>query len=395
MSASTTPSKRAAAATARSSHSGPVRTSRSPPGTRAAHRTNAQCPHAASRRHHQARARTDRPLRIRCHARAPRGRRSRTRLQGRPVAGPSRGSASVAPVPARQAFPPAAPLRHKHRFAGGGPDDRQAWMCDFTRRALTSATVSAIATGSLMPASASSSSRRASCPAPVRETAAKTAAGSVGEKAQRRSAAPASSPAQPARGLQAQRERTWRLFLRCRAQSSTELRAQSRETAGKAALQQDDNQRNGPERSRCHQDALPDATRPKARPAQGRRRRMNSGVGDPSARRRGLPPQPPHPPQNNNPPKPHKITPNLLAVLKAVGRRPPSPRPAPPARGGLGLFLVWPPGFFPDFPEGLAAVGVSGEPAQGPPASTAANIVAARKERGPPVSPSSVVRSRG
>ena len=47
--------------------------------------------------------------------------------------------------------------------------------------ALTSARVSAIATGSLKPASASSSRTTRAPPAPARETAAKTAAGSVGE----------------------------------------------------------------------------------------------------------------------------------------------------------------------------------------------------------------------
>ena len=54
--------------------------------------------------------------------------------------------------------------------------------------ALTSASVSAIATGSLKPASASSSRTTRAPPAPARETAAKTAAGSVGE-----STAPSSS----------------------------------------------------------------------------------------------------------------------------------------------------------------------------------------------------------
>ncbi len=113
--------------------------------------------------------------------------------------------------------------------------------------ALTSASVSAIATGSLKPASASSSRTTRAPPAPARETAAKTAAGSVGE-----STAPSSSAGvqpKPDELVRRERDQAEGHGGSCdpEREHGRDLAAHGLEPALQTALQEHDDERDRPE----------------------------------------------------------------------------------------------------------------------------------------------------
>ena len=159
---------------------------------RVARRTSAPRRPAEGRRHRRARGRTGTPRRSRCRARVRRARTSRTppastasggaiasvgqrgpstRAERKPAASPTTAPSTPRAAVVHTTDPPSIPPLP-------APADERG--------------VSAMATGSLNPASASSSRTTRTPPAPARETAANTAAGSVGE-----STAPSRSASRP------------------------------------------------------------------------------------------------------------------------------------------------------------------------------------------------------